>query len=237
MSTTGSATHRSVTQGEWTGEVKKEGSTMKKRTRWLAVISCSVLVILGFHTYLRAETSGEEVLEKYPGTQFKVDFTDDGKQDTLSLDCKKVKDFSTNPYTNETTKEKFVWYQFHVTIVSPEHETLWDDTYSSKDEDYQGLFDHFDVPFLKPEDYLKKFFSEKFNGIEKRKIRKDEIDEDLLRKIIKDMKSKVSVKDIEKEILDGKHTVVFYRGDWAEDLRQTVYSKKLHSAFGLTSPY
>lgn len=212
---------------------------MKKLLGELTLAAFFVLAVLGFHACLHAETStSEEVLKSYPAAQFKLDFTDDGSRDILTVKCKKVKDYSVYPDTNEkTSEEKFVWYQFHITIVSPNHETIWDDTYSSKDEDYNGLFKHFETPFLTPAVYVKKFFSKEFNGIEKRKISKEEVDEDLLKKIIKDMKSKVTVKEVENEILTGKHTVVSYRGDWAEDLRQAVYSKKLHSAFGLTSPY
>jgi hypothetical protein len=212
---------------------------MKNFTVGLVLGACFILVSIGFNTFLRAEQpNGEEVLESYPAAKYKLDFKDDGKQDTLTVNCKKVKDYSVYPGTNKkTSEEKFVWYQFHITIVSPNHETIWDDTYSSKDEDYIGLYKHFETPYLTPAVYVKKFFSKKFNGIEKRKISKEEVGEDLLKRIIKDMKSKVSVKDVEKEILHGEHTIVSYRGDWAEDLRQAVYSKKLQSAFGLTSPY
>jgi hypothetical protein len=63
------------------------------------------------------------------------------------------------------------------------------------------------------------------------------LDRDFLKQRIKDLKSKATVAGIVKEMLNGKHTVVYYRGDWAEDLRQAVYSKTLGDAFGLTSPY
>ncbi len=212
---------------------------MKKVLGELTWAASYVFLVLGFRACLHAETStSEELLATYPPAQFKLDFKDDGEQDTLTLTCKKVKDYSVDPDTKEKISEKkFVWYQFHMTIVSPNHETLWDDTYSIKDEDYSGLFENFDTPFLTPAVYIKKYFSVKFNHIVNWKISKDEIDEDLIKQKIKDTKVKVRVEDVEKEILTGKHTVVFYRGDWAVDLRQAVYSKKLRSAVGLACPY
>lgn len=184
------------------------------------------------------KSSGEEVLESYPHAQFKVDFEGNGTMDTLTVSCQKVRDYSVDPETGKKTSEKkLVWYHFHLKVISPSHQTLCEDEFSSKEEDYQELFEHFGKPFLKPADYLQKFLSMGFNGVEKRKIKKDDIDEDFWGQNIKNLKAKTTLKEVENEILKGKHTVIFYRGDWAEDLRQVVYSKKLRDSLGLNSPY
>ena len=77
----------------------------------------------------------------------------------------------------------------------------------------------------------------KVNEFKIRKINKDELDEEWISEVIKENKVNTTVAKVVKELTTGRHMVVQYMGEWAEDYRQLVYSKELGSSVWLLSQY
>ena len=206
--------------------------TYRRLILWMAVSLFSLASSL--------VAKGEVVLVTYTAGVFTLDFDGDGIQDQCTVSCKKVKDTSYNPTTKTESSEKFNWYQFEIGVQSGlDQKALLEDEFSVKEDDFKGLFEHFGKKPLTAQSYLISFFdySKCANEIQTRVITKDDIDREWIEHLIKVLKAKTTVDKVIKEIKTGRHAVLAYRGSWAEDLRQVVYSKELGSAMGLKSPY
>jgi len=185
--------------------------------------------------------STEEVLFVYPVQNYKFDFEGTGKSDNCSIICKKVKDFSSDP----AVKEKKIWYQFRIKISSGAGKSLFEDLYSTEENDFKQTFERFGLGPFDPGKYLRNYFnilkryggSDYVNGFAKSKIDKNEIDKDGILEDIKKRKINTTVEKVVEELSMGNHMTVEYVGEWAEDVRIFVYSRELKWPVRLLNAY
>ena len=175
----------------------------------------------------------------------RFDFDGDGQPDTFCLEVRKERDFTYYPATKATSKEKFLWYRSRLVIRSgADDHLLLKDEWSIKESDMDSF--RLRLGDISPEEYFAQFFKgltepcATFSTayFETGKLEEAEINPEALKYSLREAKiPEERWSDIQKEILEYPEArLLYYRGDWAEDLRWVVYVKSLkrgiHYYFG-----
>lgn len=174
----------------------------------------------------------------------KFDFDGDTKPDTFHLEVRKERDYSYNPATQETSKEKFLWYRCRLKITSgADKRVLLEDEWSIKENDLESFRLRFN--FETPQELFNRYFENltREPGLptvyfETSQLTESDINPESLRYSLQQSGlPKERWQDIQKEILGYPEARLFlYRTSWYEDLRWTVYVKSLkrgiHYYFG-----
>ena len=163
------------------------------------------------------------------------------------LRWKFVEDFSYNFIIQLTPEKKYFWYDVDFKIKKKNGVIIHHDVFFIQDGDFEELKYYLQrekkQTNITPKYYFDNFFKLKYAGYnfnnkpEYTIIKKEDINYKSLKRTIKHLKSGVSVKDIEKELLRGKHLTMDYRRSWREDVGVIAYSKLLDHAVWLNSPY
>lgn len=111
---------------------------------------------------------------------------------------------------------------------------MFEDLFSSKEGDFNEMLERIDHAGISPKEYFEKFF---FSYLGNASINNGDIDEDYLNEALKKSKNHVSFKDINGEMVKGKHPILVYIATWREDVRMFAYSKKLSAAVRLLNDY
>jgi hypothetical protein len=187
-----------------------------------------------------SKTVTEEVLHVYPLQRNQFDFDGDGVSDNCLITCKLVKDYSDD--ASSTVKKK--WYQFKILVSGKNGKIMHEDLFSSAENDYMEMFERFGLNF-DPDKYIANFFNterhyggnRKVNDFSLRMIEKKEVDMDFILDIIKKGNTGLIVDRVVDELTSGRHMVVQYMGDWAEDVRIFAYSRELGTSVRLYNDY
>ena len=153
-----------------------------------------------------------------------------------------------NTKTQSYSKEEYEGYTIYVDfkVRKRDKRVIHKDSFyidSANFDDMRSYLESENRRKITPEYYFDNFFkltygSSYFNTVKiSTLIKKIDIDYASLKMDINKLKGKINLKEIENELLEGKHTVLYYRRSWREDVGKIVYSKILGKFILLNSPY
>jgi hypothetical protein len=189
---------------------------------------------IGFFSVLVTPVFSKEKLVEGPfKVTRKIAFENKNAKNTFVLSWKKVEDHSIDG-AGKRSIETYIWYQTSLKVFSSSGRLIFEDAFSSKEDDFINMLERTGNSGLSPQQYFRGPF---FKNFRTDFVRDADVDEEYLKILVKENKSKITTGKVMTELMKGQHMIIAYIGTWREDYRIFTYSRALGKAVRLLSDY